>query len=193
MSEIKPVYQVKTIQHGWKEIPEGKYQDALDNLEIDGRILYPAAAYEALQKEVAHWKASHADLKERLHVATHRTDLPSDRLPLFDEMKAEIAVQAELMAELEEESASYAHLIYRQSELLSKIAITLKGEPAENTSHSHHDLPELVEKAQVDAKRYEKVRRLNAYQFQNIFKTNITSCIRFDELVDNLPASKNGE
>lgn len=46
---------------------------------------------EALQKEVTHWKANHADLKERLHVATHRTDLPSDRLPLFDKMKAEIA------------------------------------------------------------------------------------------------------
>lgn len=50
-----------------------------------------------------------------------------------------------------------------------------------------------IEELEISAKRYEKLRRLNAYQFQNIFKTNITSFIRFDELVDNFPASKNGE
>ncbi len=53
-----------------------------------------------LQKEVKHWKANHADLKERLHVATHRTDLPSDRLPLFDEYKRKIAHQQYLIDSL---------------------------------------------------------------------------------------------
>lgn len=47
MSEIKPVYQVCTVPHGWKDIPQAKYQDALNNLELDGRILYYASDYEA--------------------------------------------------------------------------------------------------------------------------------------------------
>lgn len=53
-----------------------------------------------LQKEVKHWKANHSDLKERLHVATHRTDLPSDRLPLFDEYERKIAHQQYLIDSL---------------------------------------------------------------------------------------------
>lgn len=53
-----------------------------------------------LRKEVAHWKANHADLKERLHVATSRTDLPSDRLPLFDQMRKQIAELQEALDNL---------------------------------------------------------------------------------------------
>lgn len=53
-----------------------------------------------LRKEVTHWKANHADLKERLHVATSRTDLPSDRLPLFDQMRMQIAELQEALDNL---------------------------------------------------------------------------------------------
>lgn len=57
-------------------------------------------ANAAQAKEITHWKANHADLKERLYVATHRTDLPSDRLPLFDDYKRKIAHQQFLIDSL---------------------------------------------------------------------------------------------
>jgi chromosome segregation ATPase len=57
-------------------------------------------ANAAQAKEITHWKANHADLKERLYVATHRTDLPSDRLPLFDDCKRKIAHQQFLIDSL---------------------------------------------------------------------------------------------
>lgn len=42
-----------------------------------------------LKRETTHWKANHASIKEMLRVATHRTDLPSDRFPIFEQLKAE--------------------------------------------------------------------------------------------------------
>lgn len=76
------------------------YIEKSDRLYDENEAL--KAESEAIQKELTHWKANHADLKERLHVATHRTDLPSDRLPLFDRLKAENEAQAKRIAELEE-------------------------------------------------------------------------------------------
>jgi Trk-type K+ transport system membrane component len=46
--EIKPVYQVRTVPHGWREIPEEKYKNALDNLEIDGRRMNSIQIYGIL-------------------------------------------------------------------------------------------------------------------------------------------------
>lgn len=111
---LKPVAYFKaTEKHGilWGEdccCADPVYSDYEDHEgeEVVNLAVYPAAAYEALQKEVTHWKANHADLKERLHVATHRTDLPSDRLPLFDKMKAENAAQAKRIADLEAQISS---------------------------------------------------------------------------------------
>lgn len=68
------------ISTAYKQIKE-KHTTAFELLKIEN---------EKLKKEVTHWKANHADLKQRLYVATHRTDLPSDRFPLFDKMNAEI-------------------------------------------------------------------------------------------------------
>jgi predicted phage gp36 major capsid-like protein len=50
-----------------------------------------------------------------------------------------------------------------------------------------------IAELELSAIRYEKLRRLNAYQFQNIFKQNLTSCARFDDLVDSLSAQKGTE
>ena len=87
MSEIKPVATWETHCKRNPSCAEQAHLYASEAKSIEIEEL--RAAYEALQKELTHWKANHADLKERLHVATHRTDLPSDRLPLFDGLKAE--------------------------------------------------------------------------------------------------------
>ena len=76
----------------------GLYHSEVSKHQLDYNAL--KAENEAIQKELTHWKANHADLKERLHVATHRTDLPSDRLPLFDGLKAENEAQAKRIEEV---------------------------------------------------------------------------------------------
>lgn len=105
-SELRAAYEAlqkeRDLLQAKVECLEG--QNNLTQLKCHGEeetVKRIAAHSEVLQKEVTHWKANHADLKERLHVATHRTDLPSDRLPLFDKMKAEIAAQAKRIEELE--------------------------------------------------------------------------------------------
>ena len=96
MSDIKPVFYVDPCTLRCRTMDDISDEDTLyyrrgDKVAEEDIALYSEDAIEALQKEVVHWKANHTDLKERLHVATHRLDLPSDRLPLFDKMKAEIA------------------------------------------------------------------------------------------------------
>lgn len=53
MSEIKPVYETReTFRLDWIEVDEERYNRRIEDTELyEGRILYPAAAYEALQKE----------------------------------------------------------------------------------------------------------------------------------------------
>lgn len=108
----------------------------------------------------------------------------------------------ELLPYLKEEAAelraAYEALQKENAEL--KVEIQMARDTNEISSLANKKFIEesaaqakRIEELEISAKRYEKLRRLNAYQFQNIFKTNITSYIRFDELVDNLPASKNGE
>ena len=60
-------------------------------------------------------------------------------------------------------------------------------------TEEHAAQAKRIAELELSATRYEKLRRLNAYQFQNIFKQNITSCARFDDLVDNLSAQKGTE
>ena len=43
-----------------------------------------------LDAEVKHWKANHADLKNRLAFVNQRPDLPVDRIPAYEKMDAEI-------------------------------------------------------------------------------------------------------
>lgn len=50
MSEIKPVHQQRREFDEWEDIPKDTY-DMRVNGKYQVRILYPAAAYEALQKE----------------------------------------------------------------------------------------------------------------------------------------------
>lgn len=52
MSEIKPVYQVYRHDIKWTDVNEQEYKSFADTND-PVRILYPAAAYEALQKENA--------------------------------------------------------------------------------------------------------------------------------------------
>ena len=58
MTEIKPVYQVKP-RFDWYEVGKDAFDDEVSKGVLEVRILYPAAAYEALQKE-------NAELKEDL-------------------------------------------------------------------------------------------------------------------------------
>lgn len=96
MNEIKPIAYFSATKEGkiiWSEdcCCEDPVYPRHDDDDSVSLAVYSESSKQSLQQEVVHWKANHTDLKERLHVATHRTDLPSDRLPLFDKMKAEIA------------------------------------------------------------------------------------------------------
>lgn len=53
MSEIKPVYQAKRFDEtGWSDVTQESYKNCeLAQTVLETRILYPAAAYEALQKD----------------------------------------------------------------------------------------------------------------------------------------------
>ena len=57
MSEIKPVYQRRIQDDDWQEIEHSEYVEFSERGKFQTRILYPAAAYEALQKENAELKA----------------------------------------------------------------------------------------------------------------------------------------
>lgn len=62
-------------------------------------------AQSVQEKEVTHWKANHEDLKNRLRVATHRTDIQDmevvkERLKLYDHLTIRIA-------ELEQQNQVY--------------------------------------------------------------------------------------
>ena len=54
MSEIKPVYQAKKLDESkWKDVEHDSYQNCLlVPTFFETRILYPAAALEALQAEL---------------------------------------------------------------------------------------------------------------------------------------------
>ena len=65
MSEIKPVYQRRIQDDDWQEIERSEYVEFSERGKFQTRILYHAAAYEALQKENAELKESNLEL-ERL-------------------------------------------------------------------------------------------------------------------------------
>lgn len=62
MSEIKPVYQASESGASWYEIDASLYETYKTQDWIQTRILYPAAAYEAIQKENAELKATISNL-----------------------------------------------------------------------------------------------------------------------------------
>lgn len=66
MSEIKPVYQQRREFDEWEDIPKDTY-DMRVNGKYQVRILYPAAAYEALENERDELKQSLDDLQERFN------------------------------------------------------------------------------------------------------------------------------
>jgi hypothetical protein len=70
----------------------------------------------------------------------------------------------------------------------AELRAALEALQAENAAQAKR-----IAELELSSTRYEKLRRLNAFQFQNIFKQNITSFVRFDELVDNLSAQKGTE
>lgn len=63
MSEIKPVYQLKMGNGSWIDQERGSYEYNLKHGQ-EVRILYPAAAYEALQKENERLKVDLYGMKE---------------------------------------------------------------------------------------------------------------------------------
>lgn len=74
--------------------PERARQIAIDAGIITSDTHQLTKTYEdvlcAKDKEINHWKSNHANVVDRLKVAASRPDLPSDRLPLFEDLKAQI-------------------------------------------------------------------------------------------------------
>jgi hypothetical protein len=162
MSEIKPVYQAKASGYGhFLQITEDHYKKIADIESVEKRILYPAAALEALQAENAKLKWE------------------KDTTDSFAKKSAEHATKA--VADLKAETEAQAKEIQQWKTAL-ECNETVRGEQAKR-----------IAELELSAIRYEKLRRLNALQFQNIFKQNITSCARFDDLVDGLSAQKGTE
>lgn len=62
MTEIKPVYQRRIQDDDWQEIEHSEYVEFSERGKFQTRILYHAAAYEALQKENAELKATISNL-----------------------------------------------------------------------------------------------------------------------------------
>lgn len=89
--EIKPVYQRSSCGAEWNEITWEFYSRYAGADGYCYRILYPAAAYEALQKENAEL------IKDRQHYA-NRADLSEKSV---DVLQADNAAQAKRIAELE--------------------------------------------------------------------------------------------
>lgn len=52
---------------------------------------------ESLRAEVKHWKANHADLKNRLAVVQARPDLPLERLAIYDRFSEQISTMRAAM------------------------------------------------------------------------------------------------
>lgn len=108
MSEIKPVYQRRIQDDDWQEIEHSEYVEFSERGKFQTRILYPAAAYEALQKE-------NAELKEAAKYAEHIDATPSnqretmlyDTLIERDALKAESAAQAKRISDLENELVEF--------------------------------------------------------------------------------------
>jgi len=48
------------------------------------------AKIQELEAEIHHWKANHADLKNRLAVVQTRPDLPLDRLAIYDRFSEQV-------------------------------------------------------------------------------------------------------
>jgi len=88
MSEIKPVYQTKS-SNGWVDI--AKEDLTLASMFGATRILYPAAALEALQKELGYSKMA-ADAEAKF---------ADEYKAKFEALQAENAAQAKRIAKLE--------------------------------------------------------------------------------------------
>lgn len=92
MSEIKPVYQVRQLGE-WIEVDKNIFDELYIQNKFPHRILYPAAAYEALQKENAELTVD----KNTCRGANEGLRRNLERV------KAENAAQAKRIAELEED------------------------------------------------------------------------------------------
>lgn len=113
MSEIKPVYQLRVRFNLWEDQTKKQYEDSKFGDGVP-RILYPAAAYEALQKELEetrnhqrpfYWrdqndklKAENAELK-RNHKFT--CENLANTVPFIEELEQKNAAQANRISELE--------------------------------------------------------------------------------------------
>ena len=76
----------KSVSH-WKDKAELFQLTSEHSAEVIDRYI---KRVEALTKEVNHWKANHNDLKKRLAMAQQRPDLPTDRIPMYEELCATI-------------------------------------------------------------------------------------------------------
>lgn len=124
MSEIKPVYQQRREFDEWEDIPKDTY-DMRVNGKYQVRILYPAAAYEALQKE-------NEDLKGKLRYSVMAADAEArfaDEYKLQSEAQAKrIDQQDEIIKatlEVIEATADFARDFYKQADKKSETRVAV--------------------------------------------------------------------
>lgn len=94
MSEIKPVYQVKP-RFDWQEVDKDAFDDEVSKGALETRILYPAAAYEELNKENEELK----EINDSLHRSSQFT-YECQKKAIAD-LKAENETQAKRIEFLE--------------------------------------------------------------------------------------------
>ena len=89
---------IKIISGLLEQVTELNLRMRIENDEVGLAWIAAKAVNERLLEDVNHWKANHNDLKQRLAFMTQRWDLPVDRIPVYERLKAE---NAELTTNLE--------------------------------------------------------------------------------------------
>lgn len=69
-------------------------------IQVQSRCRQAADKIEAFERDLAHWKANHADMVRRNAALSQRPDLPVDRLPAIAQYEREIAELRKQLAEL---------------------------------------------------------------------------------------------
>lgn len=105
MSEIKPVYQLRVRFNLWEDQTKEQYEDSKFGDGVP-RILYPAAAYEALQKENAELK--HINLTSLADLHFKNRDL--------EDKNAEQAKRIEEHLELIEATAEFSKAFWEKAD-----------------------------------------------------------------------------
>lgn len=185
MNEIKPVRLAKIKERAEAVSDWDNMHDAwLDTEEDSGCAvvghdasgeLYPLAFIDCGQYDQPEESIKLAEF----YAAAN----PKAVLELVAALEAQVSANEQLHHEVMKLQAENRKLQWEKDNVHRLSLKANEALKAENAAQAKR-----IAELEVSATRYEKLRRLNAHQFQNIFKKNITSCARFDELVDNLSA-----